>query len=382
MRNINQILVIILKLAFVLLIPYYIVAVADTITGNRMQVTYIIAGILGYWTSAHSSYAPNIGQDVFWQQNQLLYSILFILPMLLFAYFFSNERTDRVSIGAGLGAVLVSYFAVYLLTPFYMTGTASPLIYLSIPNLISCSMFVFVFWPLLKNSLPKGEIASERSEREEISAKIRDVLRSWFPRNIASLIWICLIIFPLFTTFLIYAPSASEAQMYLRLYGGPSIFTYDYISVASPGLYYPYTHILATFQTAAWATVIDVAIWIANLLLGILTINVIKGGVTKKRFNQIISVVLLIVVIPPIALTLIANLFGGSTGYFSIPLPFYLISMVLVARFGKLPAEAQEDIIKVPLRTRISSFIQRTNSEQQKDNTEKSEERETSDTIQ
>lgn len=357
LRYINRGVEIIIKIVFVLLIPYYFVMISDSSAPIRMQTTYLISGIIGYWSTPGVSYSfPQ--QDVFWQQNQLLFSILFILPMILFALYLDERQTDNRSIITGIAAILVSYLSIYATTPFFVTDAPADLFFLSLPNVVSLSMFVFVFWPLLKNSLPSRETIGNNSEKEGVLARIQENLGKWFPRNAATLILICLVISPTFLVLNIYIPSGTETQLGVTLSGGLYVLVYSYISVTGS------RHISMSFETAGWASLFVMAMWIINLLVGLVTIQYLRGKSTKRLFNRVVGVVFLILVVPISLLGIFVNLFG-STGYYPIPLPIYLVAMVLAAKFVHLPTEPSDDMIKVPLRVRISSFFHRTGHDEQ-----------------
>ncbi|MFX1484911.1 MAG: hypothetical protein ACFFCP_17170 [Promethearchaeota archaeon] len=357
MRYINRGVEIIIKIVFVLLIPYYFVMISDSSAPIRMQTTYLISGIIGYWSIPGIVYSfPQ--QVVFWQQNQLLFSILFILPMILFALYLGEKQTDNKSIVTGIGAILVSYLSMYLTTPNFITGTFAPLDYLSLPNVVSLSMFVFVFWPLLKNSLPPRETIGTNNERKRVLARLRETLGKWFPRNAATLTWTCLVIFPTFLFLSVYIPSETETQLGVTLSGGLYVLVYSYTAFSG------YRHITMSFETAAWASFFILAMWIINLLVGIITIQYLRGKSTKRLLNRAVGVVFLILMVPIFLLGIFVNLFG-ATGYYPIPLPIYLVAIVLVAKYIHLPAEPSDEMIKVPLRVRISSFFHRTGHDEQ-----------------
>ncbi len=358
MEDTNRIVVIVIKTIFVILIPYYWIISSNTVTGSRMETTYLISGILGYWASPGGSYSQPQVQEVFWQQNQLLYSILFIIPMLLYAFYFNKRQTDSKSIIAGFGAIFVSFISIYLTTPFYATGSFSVLFYLSVPNLISLSMFVFVFWPLLQNSLPLKEKLEESNTEEGILNQIRRILGKWFPLNIATLIWTCLAILPITLLLYVFVSSGIEANFTFTLLGGLYFLTYDYIELTSVGQYYPYRHINLSFVSVVWASYLILAIWIVNLLLGILTIRVIQGESTRRRYNRAMGIVFLVIVLPTTFITVISYLLPQH-GFFTIPLPLYLIVLFLLSKFVQLPTASPEGMIKIPIRTRFASLLQR-----------------------
>ena len=363
MRYMNRIVVIIAKIAFALLIPYYCIINSNTITLGRIQTYCLISDIFGQWQLPGFQVSLPSNQVVFWQQNQILYSILFILPMILFAFFFSERETDIESIVFGIGAAVASYAIVFRATPMFNTGTIAPFYDMFVPSVVSLSIFIFVFWSLLRNSLPSNELAGELSNREGVLPRIREGLGKLFPRSVTTLIWICLVIFPTSLLLIVYIPSATETQLSLYLTGGLSSLSYYYISQPGPSPRYPVIHITTNFMTATWASFFTIAIWIVNLLVGIAAILFIRGKIRKWIFNRLVWIIFVILVIPNILMTLITGL-SFTNGYYNIPLPLYLIAMLLVAKFVHLPTESPDEMIQVPVRTRLSSLFHRSSQDE------------------
>jgi len=360
---INRIVGIIARIAFVLLIPYYCIINSNTTTLGRIQTNYLISDIFSQWQSPGFQISLPSNQEVFWQQNQILYSILFILPMVLFAFFFSERETDIESIVLGIGATVTSYALLYRATPMFNIGTIAPYYDKFVPNVVSLSMFIFVFWSLLRNSFPSKEVAGERIKKEGLLPRIREVLGKLFPRSVTTLIWICLVIFPTYLILNVYVPSETETQLSLYLMGGLYSLSSDYISLPGPSIHYPVIRITTNFMTAVWASFFTIAVWIVNLLVGIAAILFIRGKIRKWIFDRLVWIVFVILVIPNILMTLIAGL-SFASGYYNIPLPFYLIAMVLVAKYVHLPTESSEEMIQVPFRTRLSSLLHRSSQDE------------------
>ncbi len=355
MNYLKRIVVIVSKLVSVLLIPYYLILDTHTTSGLHMDTTYLIANPIGYISSPSITYTVNSQYSAFWEQNQILYSILFILPMVLFSFYFGEHKTDRKTIIAGIGSILISYFSVNVVTP-YMILFAPSAFYWILPNVVTLSMFVFVFWSILVNSWPTIVATDDSESKEGKAAQVRNIVGAWFPRNVATLIWICIAILPIALSF--YPEyEMSYSQYMLNLAGGALFIQYSFASISGGG-YYPTVMINTSFEMAYWASPYTLGLWIGNLILGVVTLQYIQRETTRKRLYSATGIILLLSIIPTVFYTII-NIAFATSGYLSIPLPLYPIAMLLLARFANPPQVVTKDMIKVPLRTRIASIFQR-----------------------
>ena len=247
----KKILSIAIKTISVLLIPYVFMIDSHTTGGLSMDTSYLISGLIGHWVSAGSSYTwPTT--ITFWQGNQLLYSILFMLPMILFAYFFDEREIDRRSVVAGIIATLVPFFALFVSTPFIPAGITPILFYLVLPNVITLAMFVFVFWWFLRKTWP---ISVKDVDVETESGKVRRILREWIPRDVASIIWLCLVVFPTYIAMYVLFGVESETHYTIQISGGLYYVFYDYMQFTGSG-YYPTRFLSFGFETAASPTIL------------------------------------------------------------------------------------------------------------------------------
>ena len=197
-------------------------------------------------------------------------------------------------------------------------------------------------------------------KKSSVLSKLRRVVSKYAPINIATLVWMSIIIFPALLTISNYTQSETQVTYNLWMSGGLSSFTYQYIMTTLSGSYYPYLVSSLTFSIVSGINVSGLLLWSLNLLLGVTTLRFITGKSTKKRVRRLAIVIILIYTIPSLMIT-VPTLLSGL-GFYTIPLPFYPLMMLLVARFVKAPTEKQpstEDLIHVPLRTRISSVFMR-----------------------
>ncbi len=348
------------KSIVVLLIPYYLILDSHASGALRAETTYLISGLIGYTSSPGIIYEWPDMPTVFWEQNQVIFSLLFISPMILFSFCFAEYKTGKKSIIIGIGAILISILSLNLLSPYYtLYGLGT--FYFLVPNVVSVSIFVFVFWTLLRNTWRNVPVSENPPQKERKFAKMRDTLGEWFPGNISTLIWMCMTFIPAFIT--IYLQSIETSIQYgYHILGGIYFIYYDY-------RYFTSGFGSSTFSTlyvelGSGTSLYGQILWIANVILGIFTLQYIRKEIPRKRFNTAIGIVLLINIIPPIFYTFMANAFV-STGFFQIPLPIFPVIMLLLAKFAHMPEGYSEDMIEVPLRTRISSFFQRDSSEEE-----------------
>jgi len=169
-----------------------------------------------------------------------------------------------------------------------------------------------------------------------------------------------LIVFPSVLT--VRGLQISETQVYydLVLSGGLGDFYYSYIWFRSPGQIYPVLHASTTLSTATWISPVGALLWILNLWLGLTTLQFVLGKSTLKRV-RIIAIASVLIYAIPSSILIAASLLSGMP-YFTIPLPFYPLVMLLVAKFVKPPSQEgpiTEEMIRIPLGVRISSIFKR-----------------------
>ncbi|MFW9844779.1 MAG: hypothetical protein ACFFEV_09400, partial [Candidatus Thorarchaeota archaeon] len=142
--------------------------------------------------------------------------------------------------------------------------------------------------------------------------------------------------------------------------GGLSEFYYSYTWVSFSGSGETVGLMTVIFTTASWVYLGGILFWTLDMLLGIITLRFILGKSTKKRVYILVTLLVLIYAIP----ALISGIFSfiSGFGYYLIPLPFIPLLMLLFSKFVHAPVQeeiATQEMIRVPLRTRISSIFMR-----------------------
>jgi hypothetical protein len=191
-------------------------------------------------------------------------------------------------------------------------------------------------------------------------SKIRRIASEIVPLNIATLVWLAMVIFPSILSIL-GSVTESSVDMNYSMSGGLSNIMYSYWGVHGD-VYYPTIVTIADFilGIASVTSPLTLLMWSLNLWLGLATFQFILGKSTKKRVYILAVVIILVYAIPALLMSLSSLIFGMV--YLSIPLPFYPIIMLLVARFVHAPVPEDlhsDEMIQVPLSTRISSFFSR-----------------------
>jgi hypothetical protein len=244
----------------------------------------------------------------------------------------------------------------------------------ALPSVVSLSIFAFVFWPLLKNSWPSVESGEELRNRQGIIIKLKALLKEVFPRNIPAFVWACMVIFPVSMTLSGLMFSDTHVSYYIQMISGISRTTYSYQWNLNTGDLYPSIFSEFYFATSAWASLPQILVWLLNLWLGITTLRFINGYSTKRMVRLLASVIILIYVVADFLVTIVSLIWGGI--YSAIPLPFYPIAMLLIAKFVHAPlpvAQSKEEMIHVPLGTNISSIFRREKQSQKTPDTDKKE---------
>jgi len=344
--------------------------VASQFPGSRTISTSIaVTGTWGILSPPGSYFSYPMAPTTVWEQNQILFSLLFILPLLVFAFFFGEKSLDRNCIIAASISILLSFITVYLLTPDYNLIAGYPSPNLVVPGVISLAIFVFVFWPLLKNSWPSPRIIEEVRQKKGIRSKIRRALMRVVPFNMATLVWVSMSVFPAVLTISNMIFAESQVSYNLWISGGLPTVSYQYLWFISSGQLYPLMDSTFLFNMAAWTSLIGLLIWSLNLILGILTLRFVMGKSSMRRVRTLATILILFYLIPSVVITG-ASLLSGL-GLYTIPLPFYPLAMLLVAKYASPPDQGQstgEEMIRIPLTTRIASFFRRHKPSQETSN--------------
>ncbi|RDE11383.1 MAG: hypothetical protein C4K48_11875 [Candidatus Thorarchaeota archaeon] len=344
---------VILKTLVVLFIPYSWYIRTDQTSPTQVYTTNTLAGTWGAW-SPGVGYVPyfNYEPSPIWEQSQILFSLLLILPLITFALFFGKRALDRTCIMAAAVSVFLSLIVTYLLTlNFYFDP-----FYLVMPKVVSLATFVFVFWPLLRSSWPSLHSADELQQKQGGSSGLRGILNEIVPINTSILVWIILVIFPAVSNVYISFIPGTFLQYDFSTSGGLSAVTYYYAWINGVGQVYPSILTDLHFSTASAASPTGLLFWTLNLWLGVTTLRYVLGKSTIRTVRILATIIVLINAIPA------ASVLMMGMGLYIIPLPFFPIAMLLVAKFTHAPDSAipiTEDMIRVPLRTRISSIFQR-----------------------
>ena len=321
----RKIVFLIVKIAVVLLIPYYWIVHSGS-TSNSLTLT-------GTWGISQGT-MEIIGPVPIWAINQLLFALMFILPLIAFSYFYKERALDRRCLTAAGVSVFLSFLITFMSSAF--TGALFLMIIpsLVVPCVVSLSVFVFVFWPLLRNSwqsIDDDEVIQKESEKPSSSRKVLGMI---FPINTATLVWVSMVIFPSIITISSQILGETSVTMNLWMSGGLPTIAYQYQWVRGGG-YYPTIFSDLTFGIASTISPQAVLIWSLNLWLGITTLQYVLGKATLKRVRILALVAFLISLIP--ALLVYINELMHGIGTITIPLPFYPIIMLLVAKFIHAP---------------------------------------------
>jgi len=354
----KRIVLLILKTAVILLIPYF--WLFDSSSTVR---TYTIISTWGIWhQGSYSVYTDDLGP--IWLQNQILYSLLFIIPLLLFSLIFSNRAISRDSIIAAVVSVFASFIILDLLTPdYYFT---QPYSYQVVPNVISLAIFVFVFWPIIRNSwpLPKRD---ENAEKEQgIRNKIRRFQHENFPFDVATFTWIGLSILPAVFALTVDIVPEMHTLINFSFSGGLTDLYYSYNSNVFSGSAHPLIQTSLILATAHSVSISALPIWSFNLLLAIITLRCILGKSTKKRVYSLVAISILIYTIPSVLFVIVSIISG--MGYYPISLPIYPLLILVFTKYVHAPSQSEQgpgEMIQVPLRTRISSIFERGRSKKE-----------------
>jgi hypothetical protein len=170
--EVKRIIIAAIKAAIVILLPYY--WIVHTVYEHPLlnETQNIISGAWGMLLSGGYIYTPY--EPVrFWYYNQILLSLLFVLPLFAFAFIFGERPPDRTGILTAGFVVFATSISTYLLTPDYILGSMTALPERALPCVISVSVFVVVFWPLLKNSWPKLSNPEIPLEKQSTFKKLR-----------------------------------------------------------------------------------------------------------------------------------------------------------------------------------------------------------------
>ncbi|TFH08827.1 MAG: hypothetical protein E4H14_05655 [Candidatus Thorarchaeota archaeon] len=360
MEFLKRIILLIVKITVVLAIPYYWL-----IDSTRTNTTSVFTGLWGI-SQGGLSYEGASPFIPIWADNQILFSLLFILPLIAFSLFYEQRTLDRKCIAAAGVSAFISCIVTFLSTPNMFLSLLFLGPTLVVPNVVSLSIFVFVFWPLLRNLWPtihSTELVQKESRR---LSKVRRVFSKYVPINIATLVWVSGIIFPGIVTIANYMVSETQLSYSLGISGGLPTISYYYTWFTSGGSYHPSYLSEFIFITASGISPIELLFWSLNLWLGVTTLQFILGKSTIKRVRILAIVAILMYAIPAIISFAILLAFG--MGFLSIPLPFYPIIMLLVAKFVHAPTQKEPisgEMIHVPLKTRISSIFERGRSKKE-----------------
>lgn len=329
------------KIIPILIIPYYLVTVSTRNTSDSS-----IVGTWGHWPEEiFTSPFP----DLFWQSNQIWIALLFMLPLVIFAIVYQQKQVDRKCVGSALVAISISYIATYLFSPQYSFVDLRWSIYNVVPNVVSLSIFVFVFWPLLQNSWPSTSTAKDEREEESTMKRLRNSIANAVPLNAATAVWIALVTLPVSLIVSNLIITESHVQSVVTLVGALFTVQHDYMYVAGGG-YYPTIWSYFYLITAYWPTVADLLVSILNLATGITAFRFIQGEGTKKRVYTLMLLSFLVYAIPTV--------FTVGFAIRWIPLPIFQIFMFFVMKYVKVPVtDSSGDTIRVPFRIRLASKL-------------------------
>lgn len=335
-----------IKIILILIIPYYLVTFSTRNTSD--------SSIVGTWGQWPEEILASQFPDSFWQSNQIWIALLFMLPLIIFAIVYQQKQVDRKCIGSAVGAISISYIATGLFSPqFYFVDIRYSIANI-VPNVVTLSVFVFVFWPLLQNSWPSISPAKDEREEEGGIKKLRNIIANAVPLNAATAVWLALVILP--TTLIVsnINISANSVTSVVTLVGGLFSVHHDYLYIMGGG-YYPTIYSYFYLIVARWPAVSDLLVLILNLSIGIAAFRFIQGEGTKKRVYILMLLSFLVYAIP--------NVFTIGFAIRWIPLPIFQIFMFFVVKYVKVPiSDSSVDTIGVPLRIRLASKLRREKS--------------------
>lgn len=301
----------VVKSGVVMFVPY-----SWSIHSSSSETWNAIWGTFGTWTTADTIGMRREFYEYLVQQ-EIFFSLLAILPLLLYSIIYGEKLTNRGSISiAGISvflSLLVTQLAIYTRV---------------VPSVVSLAIFIFVFWPIIRNSWP-APLRNEEPEKEQgLLQKIRKLQRENIPMDAATYVWVGMVVFPAFLGVIIQS-SQYHYHIDIQLLGGLSTFVYDYSQYLPIGNNPLSINSAFGFMTATHV-LIGLLFWIFNLLLGVTTLRCILGKATKKPVYVLTALWILATVIPFIITISI------GVGYL-IPLPFYPILMLLFTKYMHAP---------------------------------------------
>ena len=247
-------LMLIIKTVIVIVIPYII-----SIHSSSSETSITVTGILGIWTTADTTgMTPELHYQII--QNDLFFSLLAILPLLFYSHFIGEGLNNKKNIFfAGLSVITsLMVFLVVLTMAIWI---------LVLPYVIPLAIFVFIFWPIIRNSWSSQYTSKTPEESQKILSKIRRLQREMFPLDIATFVWIGMVIIPSFIGIMIHS-SSNYYNMVISLGGGLPLVVYDYLWQLPINRSTPLIVSNFGFITTASIFMGGLLIWIPNLLLG------------------------------------------------------------------------------------------------------------------
>lgn len=347
----------ILKVAVITFIPYYWQFSIVTTSPGPQSITNSIGGI---WSSLFSLfYNLDLIPTPYWYYNGFLFSLLCILPLIAFAFFFGDRPVNKRTILAAVFFVLLSFMVESFLKPPFYHPTWSVLSpYEVVPKVVSLAIFVFIFWPLLKNSWLQSLDSADTSEQKEGSSRQRDTLRELIPARTPLIVWLSMILLPeLLTIANLYFSQLSTTYFFeftSELWSGSY---YSQLIWSVPGLFIlnssEILRIVATSSASSWT----LSVWF-SLLLGVTTLRFIRGKSTFKQVRILAAFLILLDILSDFVPLMISHV--SITGYYLIPLPLFPIAMLIVAKLTHADVDkisTGDEMIHVPLRFRVLSKI-------------------------
>ncbi len=362
MERSRRISVLIVKTVVVILIPYYW---TNDVSQIRNMTT--LFGTWGIWSFGGDYSIITVGNP-FWADNQILYSFLFILPLLAYTWIYGERTISRNNVIAAMLSVITSFLTLDLLTPdAYFVPMPTDRV---IPNVVSLSIFVFVFWPLLRNSWPTFPREKPSEEKLGVIKRIRQFQKNNIPIDAATITWFSMAFLPLILNISWIEIPHIQSQMTLQLSGGLyfTTFTYGWVRYGS----HPDYRSSLIFTIANTVSIAALLFWGICFLLGMTTLQYILGESTKKRVYTLIVIIIILTIVPSVLISVNSIIFGYPA--YTYPVPLFPILMLLFTRFVSPPTYQEPscpDVIEVPLRVRISSFFSREPKKQEESETEK-----------
>jgi len=336
----KKVLPLLIKIILVLIIPYYLVTFSTRTTSE--------SSIIGTWGHWPEELFTSPFTDSFWESYQLIIALLFIAPLVVFSFVYQHKQVDRKCIGSALVAISISCIATYIFIPQYSFLNVRMSIYNVVPNVVSLSLFVFVFWPLLQNSWPSTSVMKDEEE-QVIVKRLRNIIARTVPLNAATVVWIALLTLP--ATLIVSNLFVTESQVtsIFILVGGLLSIQHDYWYIMVSGInptIWSYFYLII----ARWSTVSDLLVLILNLSIGITAFRFIQGEATKKRVYILIILSFLVYAISFVIMM------GRMT--IGIPLPIFQIFMLFVMKYAQVPiSDSSGDTIRVPFSVRLASKL-------------------------